>query len=109
MLREPGPIRFESGAVPAHNGFRLDDNQRLLPPRPEPFQHRPEQPVKSSKSRLWVFSLQDRKLWSKREILQKQIMPRTKGLGYQDKRESQQAQHMTSLQSDQSKSDPPLT
>ena len=36
MPREPGPIQPEAGPVPSHNGLRLDENQCLSPPVPEP-------------------------------------------------------------------------
>jgi hypothetical protein len=69
IQREPSPIHFESGTAPANNSLRLDENQRLLPPRPEPFKRRPEPPVESSKSRRWMSLLQDRKLLPKRHVL----------------------------------------
>ena len=68
MPREPSPIRSESGSVPANDRLRLDENQRLLQPQPEPPQHYPEQPVESSKSRLWMSLFQDRKLLLKRQV-----------------------------------------
>jgi hypothetical protein len=85
--------------MPANNGLRLDENQRLLPSRPEPFKRHPEQPVESSKSRLWMSLLQDRKLLPKRQVLQKQIAAGPKELSYLDRQKPQRAQHETSLQS----------
>jgi hypothetical protein len=38
MARELGPIQLEPCLMPANNGFRLDENQRLLPCRPETLQ-----------------------------------------------------------------------
>jgi hypothetical protein len=59
MPRKPGPIRFESGAVPSHNGLRLDENQCLPPSRPESSKHHPEQSVGDSKLRLRMSFTQD--------------------------------------------------
>jgi hypothetical protein len=42
MPREPRPLQLEPGTVPANDGLRLDENQCLLPTRPEPAQHHPE-------------------------------------------------------------------
>src|SRR5580658_4219348 len=42
MAREPGPIQLEAGPMPSHNGLRLNENQCLPPPGPEPPQYHPE-------------------------------------------------------------------
>jgi len=69
VSRKPCPIRFESGTVPANDCLRLDEDQRLLPSRPEPFKHHPEQHIENSKSRLWMSLLQDGKLLPESQIL----------------------------------------
>ena len=43
MAREPFPVQLESCTVPANNSLWLDEDQRVLPPRPEPPQDYPEQ------------------------------------------------------------------
>src|SRR5271163_4503973 len=48
MPREPGPIQLEAGPVPSHNGLRLNENQCLPPPGPEPPQYHPEKSVGNS-------------------------------------------------------------
>ena len=73
MQREPSPIRFESGTVPANNCLRLDENQRPLPPRPEAPQCHPEESVSSSKSWLRMSSIQDRKLLSSEFALEETL------------------------------------
>jgi hypothetical protein len=78
MRRKPFPIHLESGLVPSHNGLRLDKNQRLLPSRPEPPQHNPEEPIRSSKSRLRTSLPQDRKLLPERQVFQQQVAARAK-------------------------------
>jgi len=62
MAREPGPIQPEAGPVPSHNGLRLDENQCLSPPGPEPPQYDPEKPVGDGKARMGMSPFQDSKL-----------------------------------------------
>jgi len=57
MQRNPGPIRFEPGSAPSHNGLRLDNNQRLFPSTPEPSQQHPEQSFRGNKPRLRMLPL----------------------------------------------------
>src|SRR5580658_7502518 len=83
MPREPGPIRFKSGTMPANDCLWLDENQRLLPSRPEPPQHHLEQSVRSGQSRLRTSLPQDRKLLPKRQVFQEQVSARTEELGCQ--------------------------
>ena len=52
MPRKPRPIQLEPSPVPANDGFGFDENQGLLPSRPEPPQHHPKQSLRSSQSRL---------------------------------------------------------
>ena len=42
-LAEHGPMRFESCPVPASDGLRLDQNEHLLPWRPEAASLDPEE------------------------------------------------------------------
>lgn len=42
MPREPRPVQLEPSTVAANDGLRLDENQCLLPTRPESAQHHPE-------------------------------------------------------------------
>src|SRR5688572_14817347 len=44
--RPPTPVQTKTRAVPADDGVRLHDNEEVGPPRPEPAQRSPEQPVK---------------------------------------------------------------
>jgi len=77
MPREPSPIHFESDTVPANERLRLDENQRLLPSRPEPFKRHPEQSIGSGKSWLRTSLPQESKLLPKRQVFQKQVAVRT--------------------------------
>jgi hypothetical protein len=93
MPRKPCPIDFESGLMPSHNSFRLNQNQRLLPSTPESPQHHPEQSVGNGKSRLWMSLLQDRKLLPKRQVFQQQVAARTDRPNNQNEQELQQTRH----------------
>ena len=62
MPREPGTIPLEAGPGPSHNGLRLDENQCLSPPVPEPPQYDPENPVGDGKARMGMSPFQDSKL-----------------------------------------------
>src|SRR5271155_1792155 len=72
MPREPGPIEPEAGAVPSHHRFRLNDNQCLLPVRPEPAQYHPEKSVGNSQARTRISPFQDSKLLPAGEIFQEE-------------------------------------
>ena len=95
MPRKPFPIHLESGLVPSHYGLRLDNNQRLLPSRPEPPQHNPEEPIRSSKSRLRTPLPQDRKLLPERQVFQQQVAARAKEVNSQNEQKPHRGQHET--------------
>jgi hypothetical protein len=74
--REPSPVELESRPVPANDGLRLDEDQRLLPTRPEPPQYQPEQLIREIKLWLGFPPIQHAELLPEREILQEQVMTR---------------------------------
>jgi hypothetical protein len=76
MPREPRPVQFESGAVPADYRLWLDEKQYALPSRPESPQEYPEEFIGCAQFRLRMFSAQDGELLAKRENLKKEIPPR---------------------------------
>lgn len=55
MPREPRPIKLEPFAMPANNGLRLNEDQRLLPSVPETPQYHPEQFLRGNKAGLRSF------------------------------------------------------
>jgi hypothetical protein len=69
MPRAPCPIQLETGSMPTNDCVRLDDDKRALPPRPEPPQHHPKDPIRSSKPWLTAPSLQDSELLSQSQNL----------------------------------------
>ena len=95
--REPIPVHFESGPMPANDCLRLHDNQRLLPFGPEAAQGCPKQPIRGGKARPRASLLQNSKLLPQGKILQEQIVTRAKGPDKQYEQKPQQAQHGASL------------
>src|SRR5438105_1206881 len=97
MTREPLPIQFESGSMPADDCLRLHEYQRLPPPRPEASQHHPEPLVSNRKTSPRTPPFQHSKLLPKSEIFQEQIAARMKGPRSHNEHEPQQGQHEVSL------------
>ena len=56
--------------MPAHHGFRCDDDERLLPFRPESEGGDPEQLVNDAKVRTRVSPFQHRELLAKDQVFQ---------------------------------------
>jgi hypothetical protein len=96
MAREPGPIQLEAGPVPSHNGLRLNENQCLPPPGPEPPQYHPEKSVGNSKPRMRTSPFQDSKLLPESQILQEEIAARTEEHDHRNRQQLHQAQHARS-------------
>src|SRR5215469_14179427 len=69
--RNPLPVQFEPCTMPANDGIRLHQDQRLSPPGPEATQRNPEKSIAIRESWLRTASSQDRELLTQREILQK--------------------------------------
>ena len=63
MPRKPRPIQLESRLMPANDGLRLDEDQRLLPSRPEPPQHHPEQFIGSGNLGRGCFCFKTASCW----------------------------------------------
>jgi len=103
MAREPGPIQLEAGPVPSHNGLRLNENQCLPPPGPEPPQNHPEKSVGNGNARMGTPPFQDSKLLPKSQILQEEIAARTKEHDHRNRQQLHQAQHARSCTRRQSR------
>src|SRR5271156_4471854 len=95
--RQPGPIQLEAGAVPSHNCIRLNENQCMPPPGPEPSQYHPEKSVGSSKPRTGMSPFQNSKLLTESQILQEEIAARTKESDNWNSQKPQEAQHQGSI------------
>jgi hypothetical protein len=97
MQREPGSIKPEACAVPLHKRFRLNDNQCLLPGRPEATQYHPEKSVGNTQARTRLSPFQDSKLLPEGEIFQEKITTRTKEYDNRNGQELHQTQHQSSI------------
>jgi len=71
--RSARPIPFETLPEPADDGFRLNQDQRVLPPIPALHEPHPEEPIGRRERRLLYPAPQDRDLLAKCEILQGQV------------------------------------
>ena len=97
MPREPRPIQFEPGPMPANDSLRLDKDQCPPPSRPQPPQDHPEQFVRCGKTRLRVALPQNRKLLPQGQILQDQVAARGQEVNSQYRKKPQQTQHEISF------------
>ena len=89
VSRNPRPIQPETLAVPADNGLRLDEDQRLLPANPQPPQHHPEQLVASNKPGLRMLPFENAELLSKSQVFEEQVAARAKQSRNRDNQEPQ--------------------
>jgi hypothetical protein len=93
MPREPHQIQFESRAMPADDGLRLNKDQCLLPPRPKPPQHHPEQFVRSGKPRLRMPLFQNGEMLAQDEVFKKQVPVGAHNANQESEEKSQRSGH----------------
>jgi len=67
------PIHAKAAPVPAHNRFRRDDDERLLPLRPQPTDGNPEELVKQIESRPRTTPFQHGQLLTQHEVFDDEI------------------------------------
>lgn len=72
--RAEAPIQAEPGAMPANNGFRLDDDERVGPSIPERAQRHPEEPVAAFEAGPGMLALEHRELLAQDENLQTEVV-----------------------------------
>jgi hypothetical protein len=82
--REPRPIQLEPCTVPANDSLWLDEDQRVLPFRPEPPQDHPEKFVGGGDLRARIPRLQNVKLLAKSQVLKQQVAVRAKNTDKKD-------------------------
>jgi hypothetical protein len=99
FARDPLPIEPESGAMPANNCFRLHDEKRLLPTRPEASQNHPEQPILSSKMNCRMISFQSGKLLPQGQAFQEKIAARIERSSKQNEQKFEHCSQNCSCQS----------
>lgn len=73
--RDPSPVQFESGAMPANNRFRLHDDQRFSPAGPQFPQYDPELSIMSTEPPPRIFRYQNGELLPQSQVFQQKSAP----------------------------------
>jgi len=87
------PIHAKAGPVPADYSYRSDDDDRLLPSRPQPTDGNPEELVKQIESRPRTPPLQHGLLLSQHEVFKDKIPAVAEDSKERPEREPQHAEH----------------
>ena len=87
------PIHAKARPVPPDNSFRSDDDDRLLPSRPQPTDGNPEELVKQIESRPRTTPFQHGQLLSQHEVFNDEILAVAEDLKGRSEREPQHAEH----------------
>jgi len=90
---EHGPIQFESGLVPPNNSVRQDDDERLLPSRPEAASQYPKQLIEWSQSWPGMFAFQDGQLLPESEVFEDQAAAVTRDGKHSPEPEPKKIEH----------------
>jgi len=88
------PIHAKASPVPAHNRFRSDDDDRLLPLGPQPTDGDPEELVKQMESWPRTTPLQNGQLLSQHKVFKDEIPAVTEDSKERPEREPEDAEHM---------------
>jgi len=83
--------------MPAHYGFRCNDDERLLPFRPESEGGYPEQLVNGAKVRTRVSPLQHGELLAKNQVLQSEASTTARQPNERPKEEQNELEHGAEL------------
>ena len=88
-----GPVQFESCPMPTDHGFRQDENECVLPLRPETSNYNPEQFVE--RTELWsgMLAFQDHELLAEGEVFQQQAAASAKDAIQGSEPESKKFKH----------------
>jgi hypothetical protein len=87
------PIQTEAGPVPPNHRFRRDDDEGLLPTRPDSPGDYPEEFIEKAEDRPWTAPLQHSELLPEREILQEEMPTTTKRANKRSEPEKKQIEH----------------
>jgi len=79
--------------VPADDGFGRDDEDGLLPSRPDPPSDYPEELIEEVEARARMSTLQRDELLTQSEILKKETSPLTKEADQHSEAERDEAKH----------------
>jgi hypothetical protein len=79
--------------MPAENGFGCNDDEMLLPSRPDPSSDYPEELIEEAEARARMSTFQHSELLPEHEILQNKIPAATEGANQGSDPEEKQAEH----------------
>jgi len=90
---DPPPVQTKTSPVPADDGFRRDDDERLLPRQPDPPSDYPEELIEKPETRARVSTLQSEELLTQSDILEKETSPPTKEAVQHSETEPDEVKH----------------
>jgi hypothetical protein len=79
--------------VPADDGFRRDQDEGLLPSRPDPPSNHPEELIEKHETRARTSTFQRDELLTQSEILEKETLPPAKEAYQHSEEEPGKAKH----------------
>jgi hypothetical protein len=95
--RNQSPVQPEADSVPADERFRRDNDERLLPLRPEPTDGNPEKLVQEAEAAPRMSALQNGELLAKNQVLQNYAPTATEQTEERSEPEQKQAEHESEL------------
>lgn len=87
------PVHTKTSPVPADDCFGSDDNEGLLPSRPDPPSDYPEELIEGSEARARMSTLQRDELLTQSKILEKEPSPLAKEANQHSQAESYETKH----------------
>ena len=87
------PVHTKTSPVPADDGFRCDDDEGLLPSRPDPPSDYPEELIEEVEARARMSTLQRDELLTQSEILEKETSPPAKKADQHSEAEPDESKH----------------
>jgi hypothetical protein len=87
------PVHTKTSPVPEDYGFGRDQDERLLPSRPDPPSYYPEELIEEVKARARMSTLQRDELLTQSEILEKETSPPAKEPAERSETETDKGQH----------------
>jgi len=94
---DQSPVHTKASPVPADDGFGRNDDEGLLPSRPDPSSNHPEELIEDVKARARMSTFQHSELLAEHEILQNKIPAATEEANQCSDPEEKQAEHAKKL------------
>jgi hypothetical protein len=85
------PVHTKTSSVPAGDGFWRDEDEGLLPSRPDPPSDDPEELIEKPETRARMSTLHRDELLTQSEILEKETVPRAKEVNQHSETEPDEA------------------